>query len=341
MGDAARLSREEGTNATGHPLGGTNVTAGGDTRGDRVDVSAGEFRALFEGVCTWGRWVDRGERGALNYLTPDRVANAARLVTSGITVTLSRPLATGRRIDNPRPADHYMTMLPDMDAGPGAERFAKDYVGLDYHNEGHSHVDALCHVAYDGLLYGGKPERSVTARGAELDAIDVMHDGLVGRGVLLDVPRLRGVPWLEPGEHVFVEDLEAAERAEGVTAGVGDILLVRTGHTRRQAEVEPWDTANAKAGLHPTTATFLAERRVSALGSDGNNDTVPSTTEGVAFPIHVLALNAMGVHLFDYLQLEDLARQCEATGRWEFMFAAAPLRIAGGTGSPLNPVAIF
>ena len=179
---------------------------------------------------------------------------------------------------------------------PWAERFAKDYVGLDYHNEGHSHVDALCHVAYGGLLYGGKPEGSVTARGAELDAIDVIHDGLVGRGVLLDVPRLRGVPWLEPGEHVFVEDLEAAERAEGVTAGVGDILLVRTGHTRRQAEVEPWDTANAKAGLHPTTATFLAERRVAALGSDGNNDTVPSTTEGVAFPIHVLALNAMGVH---------------------------------------------
>ena len=169
VGDAARLSREEGTNATGHPLGGTNVTSGGDTRGDRVDVSAGEFRALFEGVCTWGRWVDRGERGALNYLTPDRVANAARLVTSGITVTLSRPLATGRRIDNPRPADHYMTMLPDMDAGPGAERFAKDYVGLDYHNEGHSHVDALCHVAYrgaDAMVGTNPPNFSLIARSA-------------------------------------------------------------------------------------------------------------------------------------------------------------------------------
>ena len=155
------------------------------------------------------------------------------------------------------------------------------------------------------------------------------------------MPRVRGVSWLEPGEHVFVEDLEAAERGEGIAVDAGDTLIVRTGHSRRQAEVEPWDTANAKAGLHPTTAAFLAERQVAALGSDGNNDTAPSTTEGVGFPIHVLALNAMGVHLFDYLQLEDLVRRCETTGRWEFMFVAAPLRITAGTGSPLNPIAIF
>ena len=306
-----------------------------------MDLSAGEFRALFEEVCTWERWGDRTERGALNYLTADRILDAARLVTSGTTVTLSRPLATGQRIDTPLPADHHMTMLPDSSRASGATLFAKDYIGLDYHNDGHTHVDALCHVAYDGLLYGGHGARAVTARGAEVGAIDLLQDGLVGRGVLLDVPRLRGVLWLEPGEHVFVEDLEAAEQSEGVTVGAGDILIVRTGHSRRQAEVEPWDPSNAKAGLHPTTATFLAERHVAALGSDGNNDTAPSTTEGVGFPIHVLALNAMGVHLFDYLQLEDLARQCETTGRWEFMFVAAPLRIVRGTGSPLNPVAIF
>jgi kynurenine formamidase len=149
------------------------------------------------------------------------------------------------------------------------------------------------------------------------------------------------VSWIEPGEHVFREDLEAAERDQGVRVGTGDILLVRTGHVRRQAEREPWDTQNAKAGLHPTAASFLAERRVAALGSDGNNDTAPSTTERVGFPIHVLALTAMGVHLLDYLQLEDVARHCEAVGRWEFLFVAAPLRIVQGTGSPLNPTAVF
>ena len=121
----------------------------------------------------------------------------------------------------------------------------------------------------------------------------------------------------------------------------GDILLVRTGHTRRLAELGPWNTPEAKAGLHPRAASFLADRCVAALGSDGNSDTAPSTTEGVAFPIHVLALNALGVHLLDYLQFEDAARHCESEGRWEFLFAAAPLRIAGGTGSPINPTAIF
>ena len=304
-------------------------------------MTEGEFRALFERVSNWGRWSDRPERGALNHLTPERVVDAARLVRRGITVTLSLPLDTEARVDNPEPADHHMTMLTDEDIGSGSVRFAKDYVGVDYHNEGHSHIDAFSHVAYRGLFYDGKPEQSVTAQGAEYGTIDVLRDGLVGRGVLLDVPRVREIQWLEPGEDVSIEDLESAEREHGVRVGPGDILLVRTGHARRRAELPPWDTRIAKAGLHPTTATFLAERCVAALGSDGNNDTAPSTTEGVGFPIHVLALDAMGIHLLDYLQLEGLARQCETERRWEFMFAAAPLRLARGTGSPLNPTAIF
>jgi kynurenine formamidase len=159
--------------------------------------------------------------------------------------------------------------------------------------------------------------------------------------VLLDIPRLRGVSWLEPGEQIFADELEAAEQDRGVTVGQGDILLVRIGHARRLAEFGPWETAGAKAGLHPTAMLFVAERRVAALGSDGNSDTAPSTTEGVAFPIHVLAINAMGVHLLDYLQLEDLRLVCEASGRWEFLFLSAPLRIVGGTGSPVNPIAIL
>ena len=306
-----------------------------------VDMTEAEFRELFEAVSTWGRWDGDGERGALNNLTPERTAAAARLVRSGITVTLSQPLKTVARIDMPEPADHHMTMLTDVDIGSGSVRFAKDYVGVDYHNDGHTHIDAFSHVAYDDRLYGGVPAESVTAEGAGAGSIEVLKDGLVGRGVLLDVPRVRGVSWIEPGEHVFREDLEAAETAQGVRVQTGDILLVRTGHARRQAEHEPWDTPKSKAGLHPTAARFLAERGVAVLGSDGNNDTAPSTTEGVAFPIHVLAINAMGIHLLDYLQFEDLVPRCEAAGRWEFLFAAAPLRIVRGTGSPLNPTAIF
>ena len=121
----------------------------------------------------------------------------------------------------------------------------------------------------------------------------------------------------------------------------GDILLVRTGHARRLDDLGPWDTPSAKAGLHPTAVPFLAERRIAALGCDSNSDTAPSSTEGVSFPIHVLTLNAMGVHLLDYLQFEDLRAICERKGRWEFLFVAAPLRVDGGTGSPINPIAIF
>lgn len=304
-------------------------------------VSASEFRALFEEVCTWGRWGDGDERGALHNLTAERVAAAAQLVRDGTSVTLSQRLRTRASIACPEPADHHMTMLADEDIGLGALHFAKDYVGLDYHNPGHSHIDALCHVAYEGSIYGGRPSQSITPDGAEVDTIELLRDGLVGRGVLLDVPRLKGVPWLEPGDHIYCEDLEGAEKAQGVAVGAGDILLVRTGHARRLIEIGPWDTDEARAGLHPTAVRYLADRGVAAIGSDGNNDTAPSTTEGVAFPIHVLALNAMGVHLLDYLQFEGLVERCEMDGHWEFLFVGAPLRIAGGTGSPLNPIAIF
>jgi kynurenine formamidase len=304
-------------------------------------MTTDEFRELFRTVSNWGRWADGGRRGALNHLTQDRIAAALRLARTGETVSLSQPLRTEAAIDMPEPAVHHMTMLTDVDIGSGSVRFAKDYVGVDYHNEGHSHIDAFSHVAFDGLLFDGKPDRSVTSQGARAGDIEVLRAGLVGRAVLLDVPRVRGTAWLEPGEHIHREDLEAAEREQGVTAGPGDILLVRTGHARRLRELEPWDTREAKAGLHPTTALFLAERQISVLGSDGNNDTAPSTTEEVAFPMHVLAINAMGVHLLDYLQFEDVVPRCEAAGRWEFLFVAAPLRIVGGTGSPLNPVAIF
>jgi kynurenine formamidase len=300
-------------------------------------MRAEDFRTLFDEVCTWGR---RGPRGALETITPDRVAAACALVRTGRTVSLGLPLATEVGLDHPQPAVHRMTQLHDVDIGSGTVRFAKDFVGMDYHSDGHSHIDAFSHVAFDGRIYGGHPDHSVTAHGAEAGSIALLSDGLVGRGVLLDVPRARGVPWLEPGEHVTTADLEAAERTQGVSVTAGDILLVRTGHTRRLGELM-WDTGRAKVGLHPFTARFLAERRVAALGSDGNNDTAPSDTEGIGFPVHVLAMTAMGLHLLDYLQLEDVAAECERVGRWEFLFVAAPLRIEHGTGSPVNPLAIF
>ncbi len=305
-----------------------------------ADVSAEGFSALFNALCRWGRWGADDQRGALHFLTPARVAAAASLVREGVSVSLGLDVNTVLTADNPMPADHHMTAVGNDAALPPIQ-FIKDYFGTDYHYDGHTHIDALCHVAYEGLLYNGRSVDTVTNDGASVNSIEVLRDGLVGRGVLLDIPRLRGKPWLEPGESVFGADLEQAERHQDVSVGEGDILLVRTGHVRRLAELGPWDTAAAKAGLHPTAMHFVADRGVAVLGSDGNSDTAPSTTEGVGFPIHVLAIAALGIHLLDYLQLEDLRSKCVDAGRWEFQFVAAPLRLTGGTGSPLNPIAIF
>jgi kynurenine formamidase len=304
-------------------------------------VSAEEFASLFSTLSNWGRWGSDDERGALNLLTPEHVVAAAGLIRDGVSISLSLPLNTLAAIHNPVPADHHMTMLGTTAPASEPIHFIKDYVGLDYHNDGHTHIDALCHIAYAGRLYNARSEDMVTADGAGAEAIEILENGLVGRGVLLDIPRAREVDWLEPGEHVFASDLQLAEREQGVTVGQGDILLVRTGHVRRLADFGPWNTPEEKAGLHPSAMEFVAARGVAALGSDGNNDTAPSSTEGVGFPIHVLAIAAMGIHLLDYLQLEDLRIACERTERWEFLFTAAPLRIIGGTGSPLNPLAVM
>jgi kynurenine formamidase len=304
-------------------------------------LSSTEFSALFEALSSWGRWGAEDEVGALHLLTPERALSAAKLVREGQGITMSLPLDTQPAMNKPAPADHHMTMLGGAAAGTDPVHFIKDYVGIDYHNDGHTHIDALCHVGYRGRLYNGRPEDAVTTQGAPVSTIEVLRHGLLGRGVLLDIPRLRGVRWLEPGQHVFAEDLEAAEREQATPVREGDILLVRTGHAKRLIELGPWNTPAAKAGLHPTAMRFLAERGVAVLGSDGNSDTAPSTTDGVDFPIHVLAITAMGIHLLDYLQFEDVLHACERAGRWEFLFVSAPLRIIGGTGSPINPLAVL
>jgi kynurenine formamidase len=177
--------------------------------------------------------------------------------------------------------------------------------------------------------------------GADQLSIEVAKDGITGRGVLLDIPRLRGVRWLEPGDHVTTDDLAAAERAQQVQVRRGDLLFVRVGHRLRRSELGPWDAASQRAGLHPAAMEFVADRQVAVLGSDSNNDSAGDTADQVDFPVHVLAINALGVHLLDYLDFAELVPACEQAGRWSFMCVVAPLRLYAGTGSPVNPIAIL
>ncbi|WUH91216.1 cyclase family protein [Streptomyces sp. NBC_00433] len=302
-------------------------------------LTAAEFGALHRRLASAASWA-AGGRGALAALTPDRVAAAAGEVRTGRTVTLAAPVETRPGPDDPEPARHRMIAVPGVDAGSGLH-FARDRFAMNVHGDADSHLDALCHVVWDGTLHGGVPAGTVTPDGATALTVESARDGIVGRGVLLDIPRLRGVPWLEPGDHVTAADLSAAEEAQQVSVSEGDLLFVRVGHRRRRAELGAWDVAGARAGLHPTALDFLADRRVAALGGDGNNDTAPSSTDGVDFPVHVLAIHAMGLHLLDYLRFEDLAPLCEAEGRWSFLCVIAPLRLPEATGSPVNPIAVL
>lgn len=299
-----------------------------------------EFRSLYQrlrGQVPWGR-DDR--RGALNYLTPATVLAALSEVRAGRTVSLAAPVEDWPAADNPEPSQHQMKPPLGTDAGPGLS-FSMDRIAMNIHGNADTHIDALCHVIFDGKLHNGVSADTVTEAGAAELSIAVAADGIVGRGVLVDVPRSRGVPWLEPGDSVTEADLLAAEQAQQLRIGEGDIVLVRVGHRKRRNEQGPWDAAAARAGLHPAVLGLLAQRRIAVLGSDGNNDTAPSVTAGVGFPVHVLAVNALGLHLLDYLELGELARACGEAGRWSFLCVIAPLRLPTGTGSPVNPIAIL
>jgi kynurenine formamidase len=307
-------------------------------------MSVGEFDCLFAALQNWGRWGPDDERGTLNYLTADKVRAAAALVRRGRSVSLSLPINTIAGPDNPNPALYYVNTTHDVDVCAGDVRFATDFLGMQFHGDCHTHIDALCHVAYRGKLYNGRPANSVTSRGAcGLDITAYAH-GVIGRGVLIDIPRARGVKWLEPGEAVGGEDIEAAEAAAGVRLGEGDVMVFRTGHHRRRLELGAWDvgyTGPGRAGLHPQALTLLHERKVAVFLPDGDGEVVPSPVDGVPYPIHPLQITAMGMLCADSLQFEELAQVCAEERRWEFMVALAPLRLPRATGSPFNPIAVF
>ncbi|MFE2144402.1 cyclase family protein [Streptomyces sp. NPDC059456] len=301
-------------------------------------VSRQEFDAIFAAVRTWGRWTP-ADRGAWNRVTPEHVRRAAGLVRSGTAVPLGLPWDTRPGPDNPRPALHHMTDLGDVEAPEPATY--KDFLAADYHGKAVSHLDALSHVAYEGRLYDGRPAReAVGSGGARFGSVAALGP-LVTKGVLLDLPAVHGADWLEPGHPVHARDVVAAERALGVTIDEGCAVLLRTGRFRRSRELGAWDSGAASAGFHVDAVPLLAERAIALLGGDGDSDLRPSPVEGVHSPVHALAVAAMGVPLLDNLDLEALSAACAGADRHEFMIVVAPLNVPGGTGSPVDPVAVL
>ena len=307
-------------------------------------MTSEQHQELFESVKNWGRWGAEDEAGALNLITPELRAAAAAEVVHGQAVSCARELPVEPNAENRHPALHMMVRGGDDCVSPSINMESTgDFVGVAFHGMATSHIDALCHVFVDKRMYNDFGAETVKSTGATRCSIMAASDGVVGRGVFLDVPRLRGVEWLEPGDAVTSEELEACEKAQNVSVGSGDILLVGTGRDARRAELGPWHPFQVgMAGLHPDCISWLRERDVSVLGCDGVSDVLPGNHPAEwVMPIHQTVIVAMGVHLLDNLRLDRLASACQKHSKWSFLFTVAPLRVEGGTGSPANPIALL
>jgi len=304
-------------------------------------VSHKDFLALFDTLKSWSEYSDSTlERGALNNITPEVVKAAAALISTGEVVTMGLPWNTESGPDNHKPALHYMTEL-SIDTPHESPNCNKDFIGVDYHGKAVSHLDAMTHIAFNDHLFGGKSSSaSVNASGSSWGTVDKLGP-IVTRGVILDAARFAGLDWIEPGTAVHAEDILAYEKKFGFSIGAGDCVLLRSGHFARRAKLGVWDPSDFSAGFHVDVMALLKERKVSVIGADGDSDVRPSPVEGVGSPIHVLALPGLGIPLLDNLQLEAVAAKCAELNRWTFNIVISPLNIPRGTGSPINPIAIF
>src|SRR5258707_798645 len=307
------------------------ISFGGTAQESRAPRNAAEFDELFRTVSNWGRWGKEDQLGSANLVTLAKKKQAVALVKDGVTVSLAHNAMTEKAEDNASPFEHTMLRGNNMD------RYA-----VSYHGYAHSHIDALCHILYKDQTYNGYSRAEVnTDKGCTKLGIQNLKNGIVTRGVLIDIPRLRGVPYLEPGTAIYVEDLEAWEKKSGVKIAAGDAVLLRTGRWARREKLGPWNLTQSAAGLHASVAPWIKARGVALLGSDAAEDVTPSMVEGVALPIHTLMITGLGVNLLDNQDLEALGETAARLNRWEVMLAIKPMPVAGGTGFPLNALAVF
>ena len=292
-------------------------------------------------LSNWGRWGADDERGTLNLITPEKRRQAATLVTEGFAVSLARDAATEQAVDNTRPYEHSMVSVRDAASA--------DQISVAFHGYAHTHLDGLAHHFLNGRMYNGfERDRYVTMEdGATKGAIHNVKDGIFTRGILVDMPLLKGVPFLEPGTPIYAEDLEAWEEFAGVEISTGDAVFIRTGRWVRRERVGAWNPSVGAAGLDASVIPWLAERDVALLGSETALDVAPSpptttiTDPDDYLPLHNFVLVALGMPVFDNCQLDALAEAAAERNRWEFLLTAAPLPMVRGTGSPINPIALF
>jgi kynurenine formamidase len=298
----------------------------------------------------WGRWGPEDELGTLNFITPEKIVEACRLVKRGKAFALAIPFDSrgpqtggGGRIN---PLHVMLATGADAAVGaqdriPGGFRYADDLVIMPLQCA--TQWDALAHVFYDDQMYNGYDVRLVTAFGARRNSIDKMKDRIVSRGVLLDIPRHKGLDWLEPGYPITPEDLDGAAGRQGVAVGTGDILLVRTGHMALCRSRGNWEgfAGGDAPGLALSTAPWLHEKQVAGVATDTWGVEVrPNEPPNTFQPLHMVLIRDMGLLLGEIFYLDELAEDCAADGAYEFLLVAPPIPFTGAVGSPVNPIAL-
>ena len=299
-------------------------------------VSQTQYDRWIDELSNWGRWGADDELGAFNLITPTKRATAAALVSEGFTVSLASDAQNYESVDVPCPVRWSMTRA--------SRAAASDQIAYPcIHGPGTTHLDAFAHVFFDGKMWNGYDvEKLVTMEeGAKKNSILQMKDGIVTRGVLYDIPRLKGVPYLEPGTRITVNDLEAWEERAGVKVGPGDAFFVRWGRWARQDVVGPFDTGLESAGLDNNVIPWLRERDVAVVGWETPGYAPQPEGDLSRVALHNFALTILGLQVLDRADFQALAAAASERNRWEFMVTIAPLPIPNGTGSPVNPIAMF
>jgi kynurenine formamidase len=288
----------------------------------------------------WGRWGPDDQRGASNLITAQKVLSATKLVRSGIVVSLAHPVPQHSDAETPDSAVFHR-----VTNGISATNTTDNYQ-VSYHGLTLSHMDAFCHFFFEGKMYNGYSvaDNITPETGCKKDDIMAWKDGVVTRAVLYDIPQLKGVDWIEPGTPITRADLEAWEKKSGVKAGPGDVLLLYVGRWKRRAAKGP--QAGVVAGYYPDVIPFIKQRDVAFIGHDFNIDWSPrpgwGAEQGIPVnPIHQAVLNWMGVSIVENLDLERAVETARSLKRYEFMLTFSPIPVQGGTGSPLNPLAVF
>jgi kynurenine formamidase len=298
---------------------------------DWTPPAQARIEGYFKELNNWGRWGDGDQVGTVNLITPAKRAHARSLVRTGRTVSLARDIG-------PQPALMYHATFPS-----NRERadVILDRFDLVYHGFTITHIDALCHVAWDGQLYNGRPfMQSVSAAGGTWCPIDPLFDGVTSRGVLLDVAAGRKEGYVTVGRPVTPRELDAAAARAAVRVEPGDVVVVRSGDAAfRRAHPDWVPRVSPHPGLHISCLEWFRERDIAAIAWD-MMDERPSGYPGFGMSAH-LAIPFLGLALVDNTDPERLAVACAEEGRHEFLFTATPLRLIGSTGAPAHPLAIF